>query len=238
MKSSGSIAISLTLLMFILVLAAAVFFLMQGQQTLKGELSTSDENIHMLENQQAKMELSEQAAHATLEVAQDLQATSAVENLDLEGQLSDTAQAKATLEAVSTDQASELENANSKLSNFESQGPVVTIVEPQANANLIIDQPIEIVIVAADPNGVKSISYNTDKDLHTEEVEVQPVVTLRKTWTPTVPGTFTITASAVNNNEKLSQPSQFSNVTINVIPAPTDTPEPTKEPTIEPTPET
>jgi hypothetical protein len=236
MKSSASIAISLTLLMFILVLSAAVFFLFQEQQTLQGELSTSEESNKDLRSQQAEMELDGLAVQATLETVQNLQATAAVENLTLEGQLSTSANANATLEALSTEQSSALDAINATISIFDSQGPAVNIVQPQAGTNLFIDQTVEIIIVATDPNGVTTVSYNINEEFFSEEFEESPVVTLRQIWTPTELGTFIINASAVNSNEITSPPSQFSTATFTVIeppPTPTNTPEPTEEPTPE-----
>lgn len=237
MKSSASIAISLTLIMFILVLAAAVFFLFQEQQTLKTELSNSEDNVQTLEKQQAEMELNEQAVQATLEIEQAILATASFDNVELEGQLSESANANATLEALNTEQATELENASATVSSFNGQGPVVNIVEPQANQSAAVDQPVSIVIVASDPQGVNSILYNVNGELFTETVEESPIVTLRRTWTPTTAGTFIITASAVNSNEIPSQSSQFNSVTVNVIvPEPTETPTPTETPRAEETP--
>lgn len=238
MKSSASIAISLTLLMFILVLAAAVFFLLQGQQSLKGELSTAQENNKTLLQQQAAMELDEHSIQATLETSQNLHATAAVENADLEGQLLVSEQANATLEASSAQQLSELDNANATITSYESQGPVVNIVEPQSNANLLVEQPVEIVIVASDATGITNINYNIGGELFTSPIEEGPVVTLRETWIPTTEGTFTLTASAINSSGISSRPSQFSEITFIVIAQiPTNTPLPTEEPTPTSTPE-
>ncbi len=227
--------------MFILVLAAAVWFLLQGQQTLQGELSTSEETIQSLENQQAEMELNEQALQATLETEQNSHATTAFENVDLEGQLSESANANSTLEAVSAEQASELETVSAAVSTIESQGPIVSIIEPQAGQNLVVNEQVEIVIVASDPRGVIKVQFtiNSVPEPFQEDFEGGSTETLRETWVPSVPGSYTITASAINSQEILSQ---NSTVTFNVAepqptetPTPTTTPEPTEEPTPEPT---
>lgn len=227
--------------MFILVLAAAVWFLFQGQQTLKGELSTSDETLQSLENQQAEMELNEQALQATLETEESLHATTAFENVDLEGQLSESENANATLEAGSTEQATQLETVNDAVSTIESQGPIVAIIEPQADQNYVANEPIEIVVVASDPRGVINIQFtvNSVPEPFQNEFEGRTSETFSEIWTPAVPGNYTITASAINGQEILSQ---NSTVTINVsepepteTPTPTATPEPTEEPTPEPT---
>jgi len=231
MKSSASIAISLTLLMFILVLSAAVFFLLQGQQNLKGELSNSEENIKTLRQQQAEMELNERAVQATLETLQTVHATSAVENVDLEGQLLDSVQANETLEASSAQRLSELENVNATVTAFESQGPLVKIVGPQDGATLTPGQPVEIVIVATDPAGVTTILFNIGDEFFSLPFEGKPVETLREEWIPTDAGTFKLVASAINSKEKPSRSSDIS-FTVN-SPVSTNTPEPTEEPTPE-----
>ena len=48
MKSSAPTAVALTLLMFTLVLAAAIFFLFQGQQGLKEDLQLEKDNARVL----------------------------------------------------------------------------------------------------------------------------------------------------------------------------------------------
>ena len=92
MKSSATTAIALTLLMFLLVLAAAVFILFQGQQSLKGDLQDANDNVRTLEKQQAQIELNSSAAQATLDTLELSGTKSASENVGLTEQLANSDQ--------------------------------------------------------------------------------------------------------------------------------------------------
>ena len=240
MKSSASIAISLTLLMFILVLAAAVFFLFQGRQELRGKLATTEDDIKALRDEQAKLELSESGIQATLETVQNEHDLTATENVELEGQLIESTQANATLEAANKQQRADLDNAQATMAVYESQGPLVTIVQPQDGESFVEGQAIEIIIVASDPSGIAKVNYTIGDEIIENPVDSEdPLVTVREVWTPSTARSFELTASAINNQEVLSRPSAISFV---VEPfEPTNTPLPTEEPTaeatVEPTPE-
>ncbi len=65
------------------------------------------------------MELNEHSVQATLETSQELHATAAVENTDLEGQLLESEQANATLEAENAQQSSDIDNANATIASYE-----------------------------------------------------------------------------------------------------------------------
>ncbi|MDX1417320.1 MAG: Ig-like domain-containing protein [Candidatus Promineifilaceae bacterium] len=234
MKSSASIAISLTLLMFILVLAAAVFFLFQGRQELRGKLATSEENIKALRDEQAKLELSESGIQATLETVQNEHALSNAENVELESQLIESTQANATLEAANNQQQTDLDNAQATVDVYEAQGPLVTIVKPQDGETFVEGQMVEIIIVASDPAGIAKVNYTIGDEIIEHPVEAgNPVVTVREVWTPSSARSFELTASAINNKEKVSRSSAIS-FTVDPF-EPTNTPQPTEEPTLEAT---
>ncbi len=98
MKSSAPTAIALTMLMFSLVLAAALFFLFQGQQSLKGDLQEANENVRTLEKQQAQIELNNSAAQATMDTLALSGTQTAAENVGLTEQLANSDQLQATLD--------------------------------------------------------------------------------------------------------------------------------------------
>ncbi len=235
MKSSATTAITLTLLMFLLVLAAAVFFLFQGQQHLKGDLQDGYDNVRNLEKQQAQIELSSSAAQATLDTLELSGTSTASENVGLTEQLANSDQLNATLEAQETHLSSDLENANATMESFESRAPLVTVVGPQADAIVTVGQPVELVIVASDHAGVDSILFNIGSDLLGGPVEDAGVTAIKRhTWTPTAEGPVIISITATNVNGITSEP---YTVALTVIAATTSTPEPTAEPTPSPTPE-
>jgi hypothetical protein len=221
--------------MFLLVLASAVFFLFQGQQRLKGDLQSANDNVRTLEKQQAEIELSSSAAQATLDTLKASGTSTAAENVGLTEQLANSDQLNATLEAKEDQLTSDLENANTALKIFESQAPLVTVVEPQANAIVTVGQPVELVIVASDPAGVDSILFNIGSDLEGGPVEDTGVMAIKRhSWTPTDEGSVTISITATNDIGITSDP---YTITLTVFASATSTPEPTVEPTPEPTPE-
>ena len=235
MKSSASTAIALTLLMFLLVLAAALFFLFQGQQSLKGDLQSANDSVRTLEKQQAEFELNNSAVQATLDTLEASGTSTAAENVGLTEQLVNSDQLKATLEAKEDQLTSDLENANMTVKIFESRAPLVTVVEPQADTVVTVGQPVELVIVASDPAGVDNVLFNIGSELHGGPVEDSGVTAIKRhLWTPTDEGPITISITATNVNGISSKP---YTIAMTVFAAPTSTPEPTAEPTPESTPE-
>ncbi|UCC54897.1 MAG: hypothetical protein JSV68_13180 [Anaerolineaceae bacterium] len=234
MKSSAYVAISLALIMLLLVLSAALFFLLQGKQDLEGALQSSTDENRSLEQQQAELELEKSAAQSTVESLDALQATASLENMDLNEQLVKTDQIKATLEVTGAQLSSDLENARATLDAHKSQGPIVNIVEPQEGATFIVDQPVNLVVVASDVAEISAVNFNVDTMLFGGPVEEgQQSVTVRKVWIPQTEGSFTLVATAVNKNGILSK--TFEREFTVVLP-PTSTPEPSA--TTEPTPVT
>jgi hypothetical protein len=221
--------------MFLLVLAAAVFFLFQGQRTLKGDLQNANDNVRTLEKQQAEIELNNSAAQATLDTLEASGTHTAVENVGLTEQLANSDQHKATLEAKEVQLTSDLDNANATVETFESEAPLVTVVEPQADAIVTVGQPVELVIIASDHAGVDSVLFNIGSDLQGGPVEDAGVSVIKRfTWTPADEGPVTISITATNVNGITSEP--FT-ITLTVLASATSTPEPTIESTPEPTPE-
>ena len=236
MKSSASTAIALTLLMFLLVLAAAVFFLIQGQQSLKQELQNANDQVRSTEKQQANIELRNSAAQATLDSLEASGTVSAAENVGLTEQLANSDQLNLTREVKGEQLNADLENANATVQAFESQAPLVAIVNPAVDNELIAGQPVELVIVASDHAGVNSIDFNIGNDLLllgglVEDAGLTAIK--RHIWTPSDEGTVEIKITATNINGISSE----HTVSLTVIAAATSTPEPTVEPTPEATPE-
>jgi hypothetical protein len=237
MKSSAPTAVALTLIMFLIVLASAVFFLVQGQQSLKGELQSANDDVRTLEKQQAQIELNNSAAQATLDTLELSGTSTSAENVGLTEQLANSDQLIATLEAQEVQLNSDLENANATMEILESQAPLVTVVGPQDAAVVSVGQPVELVIVASDHAGVNSVLFNIGNDLlggPIEEVGVTAI--MRHSWTPTDAdeGPITIFITATNVNGITSEP---STIDLTVVAVATSTPEPTVEAIPEATPE-
>jgi len=235
MKSSAPTAIALTLIMFLLVLAAAVFFLFQGQQSLKLELQNAGDTVRALEKQQAEIELNNSAAQATLDTLELSGTSTAAENVGLTEQLANSDQLIVTLESQELQLSSDLENAVATMEIFESQAPLVTVVGPQDQAIVSVGQAVELVIVASDHAGVNGVSFNIGNELFGGPVEnIGETAIMRHTWTPTAEGPITIFITATNVNGITSDP---STIDLTIIGSATSIPEPTVEAIPESTPE-
>ena len=234
MKSSAPTAIALTLLMFLLVLAAAVFFLFQRQQGLKGELQTAKEDARSFVQQQSEFELNNSAVQATLNSVRASGTSTAADNVDLTEQLANSDQLKATLESKEVLLTTDLGNANATTESYKALAPSVTVVEPQADTEVTVGQPVELVIVSTDLLGVDSILINIDgEDLPGDPVESNGKTAIKRhSWTPVDERPITISITATNVEGITSEPHL---ITLAALAAPTNTPEPTIEPTLEPT---
>lgn len=233
MKSSAPTAIALTLLMFLLVSAAALFFLFQGQQSLKGDLQEANESVRELEKQQAQIELNNSAAQATMDTLALSATKTAAENVDLTGQLANSDQLQATLDVQDEQLRSDLNSANATVTFYETSPPIVKVVGPQEDAIVTIGQPVELVIVATDHADVASILFNIGEELLGGPVENPDVTAIeRYTWRPDVVGPVTISITATNMNGITSEP---TTINLTVIAESTSTPEPTVQPTPEAT---
>lgn len=231
MKSTAPTAIALTLLMFVIVLAATVYFLFQGQQNLKRNLETADGEIRTLEQQQAEIELNHAAAQATFVVLEANSTSIAADNARLANELVESDQLNMTREARENQLSSDWEGADATVQSFESMGPLITLVNPDPDKELILGQLVELVIVASDHAGVTSIDFTIANEpiLQGGPVEDgQLTAVMRHEWTPQREGTSEIQITSTNVNGIKSD----KIISLVVI---TPTPEPTIEPTAEPT---
>jgi hypothetical protein len=215
--------------MFVLVLAAAVFFLFQGQQSLQEELQSANDQVRSAEKQQADIELLNSAVQSTLEALEVKGTVSAAGNIELSEQLTNSNQLNLTREAKEVQLATDLDNANSTVEFFDSQGSLITIVAPEVDEELIAGQPVELVIVATDHMGVRSIDFNIDNSplLLGGPVEDAGLTAVKRhSWTPTGEGQVEIHITVTNVNGISSE----QTVILTVIAPATNTPTPTVEP--------
>jgi hypothetical protein len=232
MKATAPTAIALTLLMFVIVLAATVFFLFQGQQTLKNSLDNADSEIRTLQQQQAESELSNAAAQSTYDVLEASGTAAAAENAQLTDELVQLDQVSLTRDARESQLSLDQENASATVQSFESLGPLITLVEPDPDTELIAGQAVELVIVASDHAGVNNIDFTIGNEpiLQGGPVEDGRLTAVkRQAWTPEAEGTVEVRITAINVNGIKSE-KIISLVVIN----PTVTPESTIAATVEP----
>ena len=157
MKSSAPTAVALTLLMLLLVTIATVFFLFQERQSLANDLQNATGELRSAEKQQAEIELENAAAQSTLDVLEAMGTSSAAENVSLTEQMATDDRSNLARETREAQLATDLETANATIQSFESQAPLVTLVSPEVDGDLIAGQPVELVIVASDHAGVCTI---------------------------------------------------------------------------------
>lgn len=240
MKSTAPTAIALTLFMFLLVLAAALFFLFQGQQTLRSDLENAGEQVRAAEKQQAEIELRNAAVQATLDLLEVSGTLSADESVRLTEQLAESDRLNLTREATEAQLNDTLDSVNATLDSFESQKPLVTIVNPPVDDELLVGEEMELVIVAADHAGINSIDFSIggSADLLGGNVEDAGLTAVqRHRWTPDVAGEVDIRITATNNNGISNSVTLTLNVIDVATSTPTSTPVPTTATTNEATPE-
>ncbi len=226
MKPSTLTAMALTLLMLLLVMLASFVFLFQGQLALRDGLGAAEVTIQSLEQQEAHVRIEAAAAQATLTATENLQATTAADSALLESQLVQSEQQTDLLEGQLADVQDELDSARATQENLESRGPVVTIIQPESGSNAVVGQPVDLVIVASDPAGVKTVTISINRDLLDTPVTPQPGVVIAETWVPMAAGSSIISVSAVNNNGVTSKSSMAAVQVANPAPTPTNTPLP------------
>lgn len=232
MKPTTLTALALTLLMFLLILLAAFFFVFQGQIVLRNDLAAEKQTVDAIKQEQATLKLD----HSTLrEEATRMfltKATAVSESVVLTEQLANTDRQLATVEAQSELLSQARDQAVEERDFYESIGPLVKIIEPQPFTEATVGEELTVLIVASDVVGVNSVIISIDNQLlDTPPVTPDQVVTMQQKWIPEEGGQKRITVRAVNNNNVTSRQSAESIVFVQ-----TATPESTPTATATPIP--
>lgn len=231
MKASSLTAIALTLFMLLLVFAAAFIFLFQGQLALRDNLVDAEATLESLQQNEARLRIEAAAAQETVTASELLRATSAANEALLESQLVQSEQQADLLETQLEDTTAELESALATTEFYAASGPQITLIEPQATAQAVAGQPLELLIVASDPAGVRTVTVSVGRELLDTPVTPQPSVVVQQEWVPERAGTAILSISAVNGNGVTSKTSissiLVSEPTATSTPTPTTTPQPT-----------
>ena len=223
--------------MLLLVLLAAFFFVFQGQMNLRDNLADSTLENETLRQEQAQLEIEHSALQATSTAAQSVQTTTEAEREELRTELVATDRMVATLEAQADAIVQERDSAKATMAAYETVGPLVEIVNPQASTVATVGEDLTLVIVAGDLVGVRSVNISIGDRLLDSEVVPGQVVTVRESWTPTAAGQAIITVSAVNENGVTSHPEVVTVVVQEAPATSTPVPSPTSPPTVAPTPQ-
>lgn len=212
MRSTSATAIILTLIMFLLVLAAAFVFLFQGRQTLAGQREELATALVGLEITRAQLDLAFQSAEATrLSTAEEL-ATAVAEKVSLEGQLvaSDqqidilTATVAAFAATPATPTATPASSGPSPQTAVLS--PEIRIVLPLTDTVLTVGDIVEIVFIVADPAGIATVNLLINGETQTYDPADVTLFTVQETWTATEAGEVQISVLAVNVNGRAADP--------------------------------
>ena len=109
----------------------------------------------------------------------------------------------------------------------ESEGPTLEVMSPQDFAKVQLGESVDVVSTATDPQGVTRVELYVGENLYRTDGSPSPEGetswTFTQTWTPTAPGSYTLTVVAYNVDGLASTPWA---VAIEVVEGPTtgDTP--------------
>ncbi len=195
MKSTTAIAFILGLIMLLLVMVAAFVFLFQGRNTLEEQRNTAQMEATALQDSLAQANANMSVALSTRSAVEDALATAVSDAVLLEGQLVESQQEVDDLMA-------QLSNASDTVTASEtSQAPKVAILLPVEGATIPVNGAAEIVIAAADPNGIAVVNVLINDESYQEfNAGDVPLFTQRIEWTPTETGPYKIDVMAVNVN--------------------------------------
>ena len=211
MKRSATATI-LFLLMLLLAAAAGFVFLLLGGVRLRDEARGIRTDNDSLRAQVAAAELQLSSEVATRESTVAALATAEHESVLLEGQLVDSQQTVDELTARADDLSAEAEDLRAELAQAQEASqdklPVARIVTPEDGATLPIGQPVEIVLVAADSDGLVSLTLEVDGERYTEyPLGGETLYARTLTWdAPAEEGEHTFAVMATNLNGNDSEP--------------------------------
>lgn len=198
--------------MLLLVLLSLFWFLYRGWGPLTEQAQQADlraTRIATLEGelrQNSEVLLSAQSTRDALdiELAEAIQAHQIAEAETIAEQM-----AKEILATQVTTLTGQLELMQQILDALPN-APLVTIVQPEEGSILPLNQPVSLLAVASDWNGLTGISVLRNGASVTQTLTGETVYTLRTTWLPPSPGEYTVVITAVNTANITSQPVQVT----------------------------
>lgn len=198
--------------MLLLVLLSLFWFLYRGWGPLTEQAQQADlraTRIATLEGelrQNSEVLLSAQSTRDALdiELAEAIQAHQIAEAETIAEQM-----AKEILATQVTTLTGQLELMQQILDALPN-APLVTIVQPEEGSILPLNQPVSLLAVASDWNGLTGISVLRNGASVTQTLTGETVYTLRTTWLPPGPGEYTVVITAVNTANITSQPVQVT----------------------------
>ncbi len=195
MKQTTFIALLLTFVMVILVLVAAVVFLVQRNRNAEGETMVQGAEEATIAAQSEQLSTDLAVRQAALESAEATR--SALESLVIgeQQQIHDLEQELEKNEAALQQAGEELEELSVQLFIFS----------PKEGAIVPPLQPLVLFIAARADAGVESIAISiNDENLLQFSADGQPTYTVRTEWTPPDEGQYAISAVALDRQGKAS----------------------------------
>lgn len=217
MKSISIIAALLTFFSFLLILAAAVLFLLQGRQELRAtifdlqeEVRAQNQSINQFQSTAAARDMLLSTTQAQLSTAEAVLSTR-------EAELAQSQEALDNLQATQTAEASA----------SAGELPLVEILQPEDGARIAAGDPLELLIAGGHPDGIDNLQLEIGGRTFTLQNNASQSggdnyrLFSHRVLSPT-PGLLIITATLTSN----SNLSASSVVSVTVQEEPTPTPEP------------
>jgi hypothetical protein len=221
MKTSAFIATLLTFLMVILVLGAAVFFLWQGRQLLRNEVTSLASEVASAASTATAVRAYAEARDAAAATSETVRATSEAALATSQAGLASSEQtresmslARATLQAQSATQEAML----GRLSV-----PYVEFGFPEDEASVTANSSLQLVVAVGHPSGIDRLALYGLGDTVLLPGGSSPYrVYTHRLEPPLAVGTYTITATVTSRNQE----SASDMLRFTVVRAPTALPTP------------
>ncbi len=216
MKSSPSTTTVLILLMLLMVVAAGFVFLFQAELRFRDHLRTLSADNESLRAAGAAAELELSGAVATRDAIAAELATAQGDTRDLEGQLVESQQTVDDLNTQIEALNEEIDGLTADLAAAEGEElarpPVARIVAPLDEATLPVDEPVQIVLVAADAAGLESLTLEVNgRRFATYTIGGEKLYAHTLNWeAPAEESEVVFTVSAVNLNDVSSEPQSIT----------------------------
>lgn len=204
MKQSAITGTLLTLLSLLLVLAAALFFMWQGRTAMRSDIAQLEQQKQQLGDTLWSTETELVTRTAGLSTA-DAQAAS------LAGTISAQQEIEATLAASLAQAETELAAQAATAEAWQDHSPLVAFFAPQADAQILLGQSIEVILSASDPVGLVAVNLTANgESLASYSPADEQLVTIQKQWAPPAAGRYTLSAIAINTQGRSSNPIELT----------------------------
>lgn len=204
MKQSTITGALLTLLSLLLVLAAALFFMWQGRTAMRSDIAQLEQQKQQLGDTLWSTETELVTRTAGL-------STATAQMADLAGTVSAQQEIEATLAASLAQAETELTAQAATAEAWQDRPPLLAFFAPQADAQILLGQSVEVVLSASDPVGLVAINLTANgESLASYSPADEQLVTVQKQWAPPAAGRYTLSATAINTQGRSSDPIELT----------------------------